>query len=181
SAAIAQHAGHSGAPPEAEGGTCAEHARQSLQIIDRINRRLEEARQSNNPARMRAAMDDLQAALGELKTHQSLSIGATASKEAPPEWTTPGSGQGAPAMDHSKMGHEMGAPAKGAAPPPKTATPHDSTKAPAPQGKLVDPVCGMSVEPKPELQVSYGGKTYYFCSTEDKEKFLREPGKYVKQ
>jgi YHS domain-containing protein len=177
-AAIAQHAGHSGAPPDVAGGACAEHAQQSLQIIDRINRRLEEARQSNNPAKMRAAMDELQAALGELKPHQ-LAIGATPPKEAPAQGAAPSSGQGAPAMDHSKMGHETGSPTKETA-PSRTAAPGDSKKASAPQGKVVDPVCGTSVEPKPGLQASYGGKTYYFCSPEDRDKFLREPGKYVR-
>ncbi len=165
--AVAQHAGHSAAPPEA-GGPCAEHAQQSVQIIDRINSQLEEARQSNSPAKMRAAMDALQASLGELKTHQSLCLEASAPGE---------SGAGTQEMDHSEMGHEISAaPEKS----PKRATLTASKKASAPPGKVLDPVCGMSVEPKAELQASYGGKTYYFCSTGDGEKFLREPGKYVK-
>lgn len=174
--ASAQHAGHSAAQPEA-GETCAEHARQSVQIIDQINSRLEQARQSNNPLRMRAAMDDLQAALGELKTRQSLCIDAPASREIPAGAATPPAPYDMQTMDRSMMGHEMSAaPEK----PPKTPTPPASKEASAPQAKVVDPVCGMSIEPKAERQASYGGKTYYFCSAEDKEKFLREPGKYVK-
>ena len=121
-AGAAQHAGQTAAPPTAGANACAEHAAQSLRIIDRINRQLEAARQSNNPARMRAAMDDLQGALAELKTYQSLSIGTTAKE--PAEGSTSGSGQGEPLMDHSKMGHEGGSsPAKEATQPIRTATP----------------------------------------------------------
>lgn len=167
--AAAQHAGHSAAAPPAAGdGVCAQHARQSAQIIDRINSQLEQARQSNSPAKMRAAMDELQAALGELKTHQSLCVDASAQA---------GSGADMQGMDHSKMEHEMSAAPEKA---PTTATPPASKSSPVPPAKVVDPVCGMSVQPKAELEASYGGKTYYFCSAEDKEKFLREPAKYVK-
>jgi YHS domain-containing protein len=45
-----------------------------------------------------------------------------------------------------------------------------------------DPVCGMSVSEKTApAKAEYHGKTYYFCSTEDKQKFLEHPEKYVKQ
>jgi YHS domain-containing protein len=45
----------------------------------------------------------------------------------------------------------------------------------------IDPVCGMEVDPKTATNKSnYQGKTYYFCSTEDKNAFDKEPQKYVK-
>ena len=62
------------------GAACAEHSRASLEIIDRAQRRLEESRQTNNASRMRAAVDDLQQALVELRTHQSLCVSAAASE-----------------------------------------------------------------------------------------------------
>ena len=44
-----------------------------------------------------------------------------------------------------------------------------------------DVVCGMQVDPKNAAgQSEYQGKTYYFCSKEDKETFLKSPEKYVK-
>lgn len=44
-----------------------------------------------------------------------------------------------------------------------------------------DPVCGMDVDPKTATAKSnYQGKTYYFCSVEDKQAFDKEPQKYVK-
>jgi YHS domain-containing protein len=44
-----------------------------------------------------------------------------------------------------------------------------------------DPVCGMEVDPKTAtLKSNYQGKTYYFCGTEDKKAFDKEPQRYVK-
>jgi Cu+-exporting ATPase len=45
----------------------------------------------------------------------------------------------------------------------------------------IDPVCGMEVDSKTAANKSnYQGKTYYFCSLEDKKAFDKEPQKYVK-
>jgi YHS domain-containing protein len=50
-------------------------------------------------------------------------------------------------------------------------------KAPA---QATDPVCGMTVETKAAEKSAYKGKTYYFCSRDDKEKFDKAPDKYAK-
>ena len=43
-----------------------------------------------------------------------------------------------------------------------------------------DPVCGARVdEDQVEVKAEYDGQTYYFCSEECKQKFLREPTKYL--
>ena len=52
-----------------------------------------------------------------------------------------------------------------------------------PPAQATDPVCGMTIDTK-DAQTSkntskYKGKTYYFCSREDKEKFDKSPDKYV--
>lgn len=45
-----------------------------------------------------------------------------------------------------------------------------------------DPVCGMEVTAESAAGKSeYKGKTYYFCSTADKETFDKNPEKYVRQ
>jgi YHS domain-containing protein len=46
--------------------------------------------------------------------------------------------------------------------------------------KARDPVCGIMVEKDPQLAAEYKGKTYYFCSRTDKDKFKQNPQKYVK-
>ena len=50
-------------------------------------------------------------------------------------------------------------------------------KAPA---QATDPVCGMTVDTKAAEKTAYKGKTYYFCSRDDKEKFDKSPDKYAK-
>ncbi len=47
-------------------------------------------------------------------------------------------------------------------------------------GKVIDPVCGMEIEPDEELSYVYEGKRYYFCMKSDMEKFKRNPQKYLK-
>jgi YHS domain-containing protein len=48
--------------------------------------------------------------------------------------------------------------------------------------QVTDPVCGMTVDPKTATNKSvYAGKTYYFCSKEDKAKFDGDPEKYLKK
>jgi YHS domain-containing protein len=46
--------------------------------------------------------------------------------------------------------------------------------------KVRDPVCGIMVEKDPELAAQYRGKTFYFCSKTDRDKFTQNPQKYVK-
>ena len=49
-------------------------------------------------------------------------------------------------------------------------------------GKVADPVCGMEVDPATApAQATYAGKTYYFCTLEEKEQFEKDPGKYVRK
>jgi Cu+-exporting ATPase len=49
-------------------------------------------------------------------------------------------------------------------------------------GTILDPVCGMKIDPKKAAAKSvYAGKAYYFCSNEDKAKFEKDPEKYLKK
>jgi len=44
----------------------------------------------------------------------------------------------------------------------------------------VDPVCRMDVDPRrAAAQSRHGGTTYYFCAVGCKEKFDREPDRYL--
>ncbi len=47
--------------------------------------------------------------------------------------------------------------------------------------KVIDPVCGMEIEPNEELSYVYKGKKYYFCMRSDMEKFKKEPERYLKK
>ncbi len=44
----------------------------------------------------------------------------------------------------------------------------------------VDPVCKMTIrEDKAEGKVEYEGKIYHFCAAGCRERFIKDPGKYV--
>ena len=47
---------------------------------------------------------------------------------------------------------------------------------------VTDPVCGMKIDPKTAAGKSvYAGKTYYFCSKNEKAEFDKDPETYLKQ
>lgn len=45
--------------------------------------------------------------------------------------------------------------------------------------KMTDPVCNMAVDTASAFSAMYKGKTYYFCSEEDKQKFEKNPEQYA--
>lgn len=45
--------------------------------------------------------------------------------------------------------------------------------------QAVDPVCGMTVDKKTAEKAIYKGKTYYFCSRDDKQTFEKTPEKFT--
>lgn len=47
--------------------------------------------------------------------------------------------------------------------------------------KVTDPVCNMAVDTAGAPSAMYKGRTYYFCSEEDKAKFEKNPEQYIKK
>ncbi|MBL8552875.1 MAG: heavy metal translocating P-type ATPase [Phenylobacterium sp.] len=59
---------------------------------------------------------------------------------------------------------------------------HGHAHAGADGGRVKDPVCGMSVDPKTARGVAeHGGETFYFCSTGCETKFQADPARYLTQ
>jgi len=58
-------------------------------------------------------------------------------------------------------------------PKPKPLPTHPPTQS------MIDPVCGMETSGDESLSYTYNGVKYYFCSSEDMEKFKNDPEKYV--
>ena len=55
----------------------------------------------------------------------------------------------------------------------------EATPTPA---QVVDPVCGMKIDPRTAAGSSaHAGKTYWFCSKGEKAKFDKNPGAYLKK
>ncbi len=49
-----------------------------------------------------------------------------------------------------------------------------------PVKEVQDPVCGMMVDPSASPKSEFKGKTYYFCSLDDKKEFDKAPSTYIK-
>jgi YHS domain-containing protein len=49
-----------------------------------------------------------------------------------------------------------------------------------PPKEAQDPVCGMMVETATAPKTDYKGKTYYFCSIDEKKEFDKAPSTYIK-
>jgi hypothetical protein len=85
--AFAQHEGHGAAakPTAVSGahGDCAARAKESLHVLDAASRRIEEARQTNNPGKMRAAVEELQRDLAQIRARMAASIPPPATPPAP--------------------------------------------------------------------------------------------------
>jgi YHS domain-containing protein len=204
SIALAQHEGHQ-MPVQSAGQMQADpRVRASVAQIERLNLMIETARQANDPAKMRAAIDELQNSLAAIRANLLAVSPASTSEQMPMTPASPST------MDHSHMNMPgMSPPRK--SPPTSEAKPSGKTETgdshmempgmpPAPAkpqtksssaskadveqppaaAKTRDPVCGMEVETKSAEKAAYQGKTYYFCSRADKEKFLADPEKYVK-
>lgn len=83
--ARAQHEGHAAGPPPggAEVGRCAKAQPVVDQILTSAMARLEAARQTNSPPQLRAAIDDLQGALRDVRVQLAPCAQLAASPPAP--------------------------------------------------------------------------------------------------
>lgn len=204
--ALAQHEGHT--MPAQSGGQIQadQRVRASLAEIERLNMTIENARQTNDPAKMRAAIDDLESSLATIRANllavpppEQTSMTPTSSgamdhsKMAMPGTSSPPKGPPASkpsnekemdqmkGMDHSHMDMPGMSPAP-KKPEAKNASPSkENSGQQAAPAKTRDPVCGREVETKSAEKATYKGQTYYFCSKADKEKFLADPDTYLKR
>lgn len=235
SLALAQHEGHQ-MPAQKDGQIQADpRVRASLAEIERLNMTIESARQTNDPAKMRAAIDGLESSLAAIRANllavpppEPMSMTPTSAGAMDhSKMAMPGTKQSAEnemnpmeGMDHSHMDmpaksaspkkpdakgssskkaasekemapmkgmdhSHMDMPGMGAAPKKsetKSASPSKgSTEQPLAPPKTSDPICFKQVDTQGAEKATYKGKTYYFCSKADKEKFLGDPDSYVKR
>lgn len=170
----AQHTDHQTAGPSLSSQTpsaelvaaCVQAQQQASRVADRAQARLEAARQTNSPADMRAAVDDLQAALGQIRSGlaQCQPLAAAAVAADPQAGHAMPTTQPAPARD-PHAGH--GSPAA----PAKEGT----------QANVMDPVNGLTVDPFTAPKTTYQGQTYYFSSEETRKEFMRNPAKFARK
>lgn len=185
----AQHEEHqmSAVPPVAAivAAKCAENARQARVTLRAALQRLEQTRQANDAAAMRTTVDDLQSALGLIDTQLGACV-APATQQSVGTPPTPAAPEGMAGMDRtkmagmddSKMDHSMMDRSKmdhsrmaGMTAPLKMSENAAQLSCGGDQPKLTD-----ATAPK----ATYQGKTYYFCSESDRQKFVADPAKYLK-
>jgi copper resistance protein B len=227
SAWAAQHQGHqmgAAQPQPASQATVAECAQAQplvMRTIDAANMRLEAARQNNSPPAMRAAVDDLQGALRDVRAQLAACAALQTAPADPqaghatPTTQQPASQPGAAVMQSGSptpapaaaaadphAGHAMSKPSAPAAtatkpaakpesarpaPPAPARDPHAGHGATVPsaqegkQGKVMDPVNGLMVDPATAPNATYQGQRYYFSSEETRKEFLQNPAKFAKK
>lgn len=164
--------------------------------------RLEAARQTNEPARLRAAVDEALIAIGALlaATEPCRNAAPAAAMDHPTMAAPPAAAPAAappaarPAPVDPHAGHATAPPAAPARPSARPATrpvdPHAGMAMPpgkpSPRGakpaleQATDPVCAKKVDPETAPSAIYKGRTNYFCSAADRLKFLLNPETYLK-
>lgn len=140
--------------------------------IDQTLAVMENARESYDPAKLRAALDQSQKNLKVVQRHMADCTAMMQSMQ-------PADNDKPHEMKHDKK-HDMHKDNSGG-------MHHDAKSEPAAQEhqhadvQAVDPVCGMKVDTAKGLHATHAGKTYYFCSADDKAKFEAHPENYVKE
>jgi YHS domain-containing protein len=130
---------------------CGEHHSAAMKASDQVNLHLAEAKRAGTPAEMRRHVEMAQTSMADMEKHMSMCMQMMGKHGG-----MMGDGQG------TRGGMMSG----------KSASPATSEK-------VVDPVCGMEVDPATSLKATYAGKTYYFCSEDEKAKFQKNPETYV--
>ena len=129
---------------------CGEHHSAAMKASEQVNLHLAEAKRSGTLGEMRRHVEIAQASMAEMEKHMSACM-----------------------QMMSKHGGMMGE-GKG-----MSGTMSGQSTSPATTSKVMDPVCGMEVDPATAHKATYSGKTYYFCSEDEKAKFQKNPQQYL--
>lgn len=139
-----------------EAGQCPHHQAVAA-AVDQAMTLLDAAAAEKDPAAMSAKVAEARKQLAEAKGHMAQCQEMCSKMKGH---------EGHGMMNHGGMMHHGDA----------------GTAATGATAKVKDPVCGMEVDPATAAAKSvYAGKTYYFCSQEDKDKFDKDPETYLKK
>lgn len=141
--------------------SCSEHCQQTSTSIDKVLTSLRDAKASNDPARMRAAIEEAEKPLGMMHQHMSMCMKMMNMMQGEGMGNMHGEGMGnmkGDMMNHGGM--------------------HGSKDA---ANMAVDPVCGMKVDPKTAPSAKHKGETYYFCSAAEKAQFEKDPASFLRK
>ena len=174
--ASAQHEGHQmpgSQAPNADLTQCLRVQPAIQNVITAAMARAEAARLSNSPTELRAALDQLEAALRDIRAQSEPCVTVAASSD-------PHAGHTMPAMQAPTTPPTQAPAAK---PDPHAGhTGHSASDSSDKQGdKQRDPVNGLMVDPATALKATYQGQTYYFSSEQSRREFLENPAKFAKK
>ena len=134
---------------------CHAHCEETASSLGEMRKSLAEARESNDPVKMRAAIEQAEKPLGRMQEHMSMCKNMM-NMMGMMHGEGMGEMEGGGMMGHGAM--------------------HGSKDA---ANTAVDPVCGMKVDPKTAPSATYQGKTYYFCSAAEKARFENDPESFL--
>lgn len=136
--------------PSAIDGVCGEHHSAAMKASEATTMHLAEAKRSVTLAAMRKHVEAAEKAHAEMEKHLS-----TCMEMMHKHGGMMGEGKGTGDMMSGQ------------------------STSPATTSKVIDPVCGMEVDPATALKATHAGKTYYFCSEDEKAKFQKNPQQYL--
>ena len=146
-------------------------------LLEDMSKRLEAARLTNSAAAMRDAADDVQSTLLDIRAQ----LAPCAQMEAAAGDAHAGHAMhgAAPADPHAGMAMP-GTPAGTTAPPVAAGTVAATlASGRQPVTSIGDLRCATTVDPKTAPRMPQGGRTYYFCSVEERAEFAKNPERYV--
>src|SRR5262245_31996152 len=174
--ASAQHEGHQmpgTLAPSAELTQCLRVQPVIENVITAAMARAEAARLSNSPADLRAAVDQLEGALRDIRAQSAPCVAAATSAD-------PHAGHTMPATPPATKPTPASKPAAATPAASHSADPHAGHSAQS-GDQQKDPVNGLMVDPATAPKTTYKGQTYYFSSEKTRKEFLENPAKFAKK
>lgn len=137
---------------------CREHCQATMKSMEQMHKTMEEAKASNDPAKMRAALDQAQKPLADMKEHMGMCMNMMSMMDK-----MHGGGMGGMMRGSGGMGMV-----------------EEQIKIATSAHELAT-MCEGKVSSSNAPTASYRGRTYYFCSQADRDKFQKEPEKFLKK
>ncbi len=133
---------------------CGEHHSEAMKARDQVSKHLAEAKRAGTLAEMRRHVEMAETSMAEMNKHVSMCM----------------------EMMH---GGKVGAGTPPSAPTGAKAATGATAATATTAAKALDPVCGMEVETADAPIATYKSQTYYFCSEDDKDDFVKNPEQYA--
>lgn len=137
---------------------CREHCQATMKSMEQLQETMDDAKASNDPEKMRAALDQAKKPIADMNEHMGMCMSMMSMMQK---------------MHGGGMGNMMGGSGG-------MGMMTEQIKI-ATSSEEVAKMCEGKVTGRNALTAIYQGRTYYFCSKADKEKFDKSPEKFVRK